>query len=313
MSSWAEKAANYRHPYHGEFTKNPTLWLDMLGVEVRYVQTKNFGRIRIAEAGVGKSTPILFMHGINGHLEAYAKNLIPLGNEFHVIAFDFVGHGLSDKPVLEYTPVLLAEQVGELMDALGLKSAHLSGESLGGWVSALFATKYPQRVERLMLNTAGGLPVVSTKGKADLANLIALNERNVNNVPTPESVRARLEWLMHEKNRALVTDELLALRLGIYLHPQTRVVAPIINKIINRHDEFLIPLEQLKCQPLFLWTVDNPIHDLETARASVARVPGSQLYIMRGDSAHWPQYECPDEFNVITAEFFRTGRVTGAE
>lgn len=289
-----------------------SLWLDMLGAEIRFVQTKSFGRIRIAEAGKGKSVPILFQHGINGHLEAYAKNIIPLAKEFHVIAFDYVGHGLSDKPELEYTPWLLAEQLGELMDALGLGSANLSGESLGGWVSAVFAAKYPERVQRLMLNTAGGLPVVSEKGKADLKNLIALNERNVNNIPTSESVRARLEWLMHAHNKSLVTDELIQLRLRIYLDPETRLVAPIINRIINRHDEFLIPLEMLKCAPLFLWTLDNPIHDLETARASVARVPGSQLYLMKGYSAHWPQYEVPDEFNRVTAEYFRTGRVIGA-
>ena len=214
-----------------------SLWLDMLGTEIRFVKTKSFGRIRIAEAGKPGAETILFQHGINGHLEAYAKNLIALAKDFHVVAFDYVGHGLSDKPELEYTPHLLAEQLGELMDALGLESAHLSGESLGGWVSALFAVKYPHRVKRLMLNTAGGLPVVSEKGKADLKNLIALNERNVNNIPTEQSVRARLEWLMHENNRRLVNDELIGLRLDIYLRPETRVVAPIINRIINRHDD----------------------------------------------------------------------------
>lgn len=281
-----------------------SLWIDMLGTEIRYVQTKSFGRIRIAEAGDKSAPTILFQHGINGHLEAYAKNLMALSTQFHVVAFDYVGHGLSDKPVLEYTPHLLAEQLGELMDALGLERAHLSGESLGGWVSALFAVKYPSRVDKLMLNTAGGLPVVSEKGRADLRNLIALNERNVNNVPTPESVRARLHWLMHENNRHLVNDELLELRLAIYLNPETRVVAPIINTIINRHDDYLIPLEGIKCPTLFLWTLDNPIHDLETARASQARVAGSELYIMQGDAAHWPQYEVPEEFNRVTAAFF---------
>ncbi len=290
-----------------------SLWLDMLGTEIRFVQTRNFGRIRIAEAGDPNAETILFQHGINGHLEAYAKNLIALSADFHVVAFDYVGHGLSDKPPLEYTPPLLAEQLGELMDALGLESAHLSGESLGGWVSALFAIKYPQRVKRLMLNTAGGLPVVSAKGKADLQNLISLNARNVNNVPTEQSVKARLEWLMHENNRHLVNEELIALRLGIYLRPETRAVAPTINRIINRHDEFLIPVERLTCPTLFLWTLDNPIHDLETARAAVARVPDSQLYIMRGDAAHWPQYEVPAEFDRVTREFFHICKVSGVE
>lgn len=289
-----------------------SLWLDMLGTEIRFVETRSFGRIRIAEAGKGNAETIIFQHGINGHLEAYVKNLIALSQEFHVVAFDYVGHGLSDKPQLEYTPPLLAEQLGELLDALDLPAVHLSGESLGGWVSALFACKYPQRVKRLMLNTAGGLPVVSEKGKADLQNLIQLNERNVNNIPTEQSVRSRLEWLMHEKNRHLVNEELIGLRLRIYLQPDTRAVAPTINRIINRHDEFLIPVEQIRSPMLFLWTVDNPIHELETARAASARIPGSQLYVMKGDSAHWPQYEVPDEFNAVTSEFFRTGRVAAA-
>ncbi|WP_248280568.1 alpha/beta fold hydrolase [Aromatoleum aromaticum] len=283
----------------------------MLGVEIQFVETRHFGKIRIAEAGKGNPETVLFMHGINGHLEAYAKNLVPLSERFHVVAFDFVGHGLSDKLELDYTPPLLAEQLGELMDALGLDSAHLSGESLGGWVSAFFAAKYPHRVKRLMLNTAGGLPVVSEKGKADLANLIALNERNVNAVPTRESVRARLDWLMHENNRNLVSDELISLRLHFYLLPSTRRVAPTINRMINRHDDFLIPFERLTCAPLFLWTVDNPIHDLEAARAAAKRLPGSQLYVMKGNSAHWPQYEVPEEFNRVATEFFGKGEVTG--
>jgi HOMODA hydrolase len=286
-----------------------SLWLDMLGTEIRYIATKNFGSIRIAEAGKENADTILFMHGINGHLEAYAKNLMPLSGEFHVIAFDFVGHGLSTKKDMDYTPLALADQLGELMDALGLPKAHLSGESLGGWVAAIFAAQHPERVGRLMLNTAGGLPVVSTKGQADLKNLIELNRRNINNTPTYESVQARMHWLMHEKNKHLVDDELISLRLGIYLRPETRVVAPKITMIIEKHDDYLIPLEKLKCETLFLWTLDNPIHDLETARASAAKVPGSRLYVMKGDSAHWPQYEVPAEFNEVTTRFFKTGRV----
>jgi len=284
-----------------------SLWLDMLGTQIRYVQTRSFGRIRIAEAGDPAAETILFQHGINGHLEAYAKNLMSLSKDFHVVAFDYVGHGLSDKPVLDYTPPLLAEQLGDLMDALGLESAHLSGESLGGWVSALFAARYPHRVKRLMLNTAGGLPVVSEKGKADLANLIALNARNVNNTPTRETVTARLKWLMHEHNHHLVNDELIDLRLTIYLRPDTREVAPIINRIIDRHDDFLIPFEQIRSETLFLWTLDNPIHDLESARAASATVPGSKLYLMKGEAAHWPQYEVPAEFDSVTTAFFRDG------
>ena len=286
-----------------------SLWLDLLGVEIKYVDTPTYGRIRIAEAGKGNPETIIFQHGINGHLEAYAKNLVELSKDFHVIAFDYVGHGLSDKKDLLYTPMMLADQLKELMDALKIEKAHLSGESLGGWVSGFFAGLYPERTLRLMLNTAGGIPIVSEKGRQDLNNLISLNQRNSNNVPTYESVQARLYWLMHEKNKYMVNDELVDLRLGIYLQPESKLVLPKINNIIEHHDDYLIPLDKIKADTLFLWTQDNPIHDLEAVKAAQKIVPNSQLYIMKGDSAHWPQYEVPEEFNTVARNFFKTGKV----
>ncbi len=286
-----------------------SLWLDMLGTEIRFVPTGNFGNIRVAEAGKGNAETIIFQHGLNGHLEAYAKNLIALSKDFHVIAFDYVGHGLSSKPDRQYTPMMLAEQLGELMDAMGIEKAHLSGESLGGWVSAHFAIANPGRVARLMLNTAGGLPIMTEKGRQDLRTFIDLNKRNINNVPSYGSVQARMHWLMHENNRHLVDDELVDLRLGIYLRPESRVVLPRLNEIIEHHDDYLIPLEKLPQGTLFLWTRDNPIHDMETVTAAQAKVPGSILYVMKGEAAHWPQDEATDEFNTVTTRFYKTGQV----
>lgn len=286
-----------------------SLWLDLLGAEIRYVETKSFGTIRIAEAGKGNPETIVFLHGINGHLEAYAKNLVPLSKEFHVVAFDYVGHGLSSKPVREYTPIMLAEQLGELLDALGIEKVHLSGESLGGWVSGHFAAKYPQRVGRLMLNTAGGIPIVTEKGKQDLQHFIGLNKRNIDNTPSYESVLARLRWLMHPNNHHLVDDELVNLRLRIYLQPESKAVLPKLNEILEHHDEYLIPLEKLPSGTLFLWTHDNPIHDTESVKAAHAKVPGSILYFVKGEAAHWPQYEQIDEFNELAIRFFKTGAV----
>ena len=289
-----------------------SLWLDFLGSEIRYVDTPTYGRVRIAESGRGKGDTIMFQHGLNGHLEAYAKNINALSERFHVVAFDYVGHGLSDKKVDEYNPVEFAEQLRELMDAMGIASAHLSGESLGGWVSGIFAAKYPRRVRRLMLNTAGGVPIVSDKGKQDMANFMALNKRNVDAVPNRDSVMARMQWLLHPNNHHMLKEELVDLRLKIYLAPDTRRVAPKINAVIQRHDDFLIPLDQLKCETLFLWTADNPIHDLEAGRAAAAKVKGSLFYLMKGDAAHWPQYEAPEEFNRVTTEFFQNGRLPDA-
>jgi len=69
----------------------------MLEAEVRLVETKSFGPTRIAEAGTKNENVIILMHGIGGHLEAYARNIVALADEFHTIAFDFLGHGCHIK------------------------------------------------------------------------------------------------------------------------------------------------------------------------------------------------------------------------
>lgn len=284
-----------------------SLWTDLLGAEIRFVETESFGRMRIAEAGRGNGEPLFLLHGVGGHLEAYARNVVPLAREFHVIAYDHLGHGLSAKPELDYTPELLSDVLGELMDALGIARAHVSGESLGGWVAGFFAVRRPDRVLRVTLNTAGGLPILTEKGRADLASLQQLSAKAAEATPTAESVRRRLEWLFHPSHHDQITDELVATRLHFYLLPETRRIATRVNRIIAIHDDHLLPLEKLQAPTLFLWTRDNPVHDVETARTCSAQVAKGALYVMQGHSAHWPQYEEPEEFNEVTRRFHLTG------
>lgn len=281
-----------------------SLWLDMVGTEIRYVETPTYGRIRIAEAGPKGAPVILFQHGIGGHLEAYCKNLIPLSDQFHCIAFDYVGHALSNRKAMDYSPKVLADQVRELMDVLGIQKAHLSGESLGGWVSGYFALQFPERVNKLMLNTGAGIPIVSEKGRADMADLMERSKKAAGAAPTFEMVKHRIEWLIHPDNHHLVTDELVHLRLYYYLMPEGRDVTPRVNQMLPRHDEYLLPLEQISHETMMLWTRNNPIHDLECAEAAVKRLPNGRLYVMEADGAHWPQYEAPEEFNRVAREFF---------
>jgi pimeloyl-ACP methyl ester carboxylesterase len=285
-----------------------SLWLDMLGATVRTVDTPSFGGTRIAEAGIQHAETVIFMHGIGGHLEAYARNIVALAERFHTVAYDFVGHGLSAKPVIDYTPLVLVEHLGELMDELGLASAHLCGESLGGWVSGLFAARHPERVRRLILNTSAGLPIITDQGRQDLAELVALSQKAASQgPPTFDSVMNRMKWLFHPRNHAMISDELVNTRLRFYSQPIMREVAPRVLAMIPLHDDYLIPLEQIRCDTLFLWTEDNPVHDVETARQSAARVPGALLYVMEHDAAHWPQFEAPAEFNEIVQQFLTHG------
>ena len=122
--------------------------------ELRHVDVGGV-RTRVLRAGSGPD--LVLLHGTGGHLEAYARDIAGLAADFRVTAYDMVGHGWSGLPDQPYTiDVLCAHLIG-LLDALGIAAAHLSGESLGGWVAAWAAAWHPDRVGRLVLNTPGNI------------------------------------------------------------------------------------------------------------------------------------------------------------
>lgn len=292
-----------------------SIWLDFLGAEIRYVDLPTYGSTRIAEAGRGKPEALILMHGIGGHLEAYAKNVVALGEHYHVIAFDYVGHGLSAKKLdIEYSISDYVEQLRELMDALGIERTHISGESLGGVVTGGFAARYPERVLRAVFNTTGGIPIVSDKGRQDLKNLAELSARSSGQQPTYDSVLARMQWLLYEGNWDLLNDELVGSRLAIYSRPDFQASAALVYGRLRKVNEGgtpdMIELDKVQCDSLLLWTSHNPIHDVAAAEAALPSLAKGQLYVMKKLAGHWPQYESPEEFNQVMVEFLSTGRIS---
>lgn len=292
-----------------------SIWTDLLGAQIQYIHTPTHGPIRAAIAGDRKRDPLILLHGIGGHLEAYAKNIVALADQYFVVACDFIGHGLSAKPVdMEYSVEAYVTQIRELMDAMELRAAHISGESMGGAMTGHFAVRYPERVKRIILNTSGGIPVVTDKGRRDAQDLADLTARNVGKPPSMESIRERMEWLLYQGNRHLLTDELVATRLHFYRQPEFQKSAPFVFGRLLKSTAGgpsgtpMIELEKLQCETLLLWTRFNPIHDVEAAQAALPRIPRGQLYIMQEDCGHWPQYECADEFNSVVRSFLSTGR-----
>ena len=294
-----------------------SIWLDLFGAEVRFINTPSYGRTRIIEAGHGKPQALMLLHGIGGHAEAYSKNVLALAEHYHVVALDAVGHGLSEKRTdIKYSINDYAEQLRELMDALGIERAHLSGESLGGVISSYFANKYPARVQRLVLNTTAGIPIVSEQGHRDLENLAELSKRTTGKPATEETVRNRIRWLIYEGNWHMITDELVHNRLAIYSREDYRRSAPLVFARLNEKKpadasskgEALIDLESLSCETLLFWTKHNPVHDVPAAEAALKRLRKGSLYVMKGEAAHWPQYEHPEEFNTVLHRFLETGK-----
>ncbi len=100
---------------------------------------------------------VLLVHGITSSSAAWESVIPPLGDHAHVIAPDLLGHGQSDKPPGDYSLGAFATQLRDLLEHLGHDRVTIVGHSLGGGVALQFAYQYPERCERLVLVSSGGL------------------------------------------------------------------------------------------------------------------------------------------------------------
>ncbi len=85
----------------------------------------------------GSGEPLLLIHGTGGSRQHWKPVLNRLAAERDVIVVDLPGHGASDPPPdgVPHTPIGYAEILGGTLDELGLDSAHVAGNSVGGWTA----------------------------------------------------------------------------------------------------------------------------------------------------------------------------------
>jgi 2-hydroxy-6-oxonona-2,4-dienedioate hydrolase len=278
-----------------------SMWLDLIGCPYRIDFVDACGiRTRYLDAGAKDKPVLLFLHGSGGYLEAYSKNIAAHAQRYRVLAIDMLGHGLSDKPDHPYEPGHYVQHIVAFLDALGIEQAHLSGESLGGWVAARMASTVPQRVGKLVLNTAAGVhfdPAVSSRiHELSLAAVDSLSR---------ESVRKRLEWLMLDTR--LVTDEMVEMRYRIYAQPgfsKTMRNIMCLHTAEYRLPNLLTPseLRSIQAPTLVVWTSHDPGSSVAIGKQLADSIPGSRFVVM-DRCGHWPQFEDPDRFNDLHLSF----------
>ncbi len=114
------------------------------------------GETRVLELGTG--SPLLLVHGGLSSVSEWVPVLPALARSHRVIAIDRPGHGMAD--AFDYRGVDLfahaSRFLGDIMDALGIASADVVGNSLGGLYALALALDAPERVSKLVL---AGKPV----------------------------------------------------------------------------------------------------------------------------------------------------------
>ncbi|MBB3933306.1 2-hydroxy-6-oxonona-2,4-dienedioate hydrolase [Kaistia hirudinis] len=287
-----------------------SIWRDLQGVSFSQGFLDAGGiRTRYLHAGRTGAPPLLLLHGVGGHAEAYIRNLASHGEHFDVWAIDLIGHGWTDKKAEDREIRHYVDHVLRLLDTLGFEKASISGESLGGWVASRIAADHPERVDRLVLNTAGGSqadPVVMERIKT--LSMRAASE------PSWEFIRARVEWLMADKSKAY--DDLVACRQAIYAQPGMAEAMKhnmVLQDMETRKRNLIYPADyaRIKAPTLVLWTSDDPTADVSEGRRIASMIPGALFTVMAG-CGHWPQFEDPETFNRIHLAFLKNEPVPEA-
>jgi len=99
----------------------------------------------------GKGDPLILIMGLRRNLEWWYCQIPSLSKHFRVIAFDNRGAGRSDKPEMDYSIRLFADDTAALMEALDIENAHILGISMGGYIAQELAINYPEKVRNLIL------------------------------------------------------------------------------------------------------------------------------------------------------------------
>jgi len=279
-----------------EFTQG---WIDAGGISTRYLH-----------AGDRSQPTLILLHGAGGHAEAYVRNLREHARHFSVWAIDMVGHGWSDLARHDLEIHHYVEHVAAFMDAIGVQRAHLSGESLGGWVAARFAIEYPQRIDRLVLNTAGG-------SQADPKVMERIRTLSMQAVEDPawDFIQTRVQWLLADKSKAY--DDMVATRQAIYARPgmvQSMRHVLVLQDMETRQRNLLRAPDyaRIEAPTLVLWTSHDPTADVAEGRRMASMIPGALFTVMDG-CGHWPQFEDTTVFDPLHIDFLLGRPVAAAQ
>ena len=215
------------------------------------------------EEGVGE--PLILLHGNGENCEYFKGQIGVFAKRYHVYAIDTRGHGKTPRGNKPFTIRQFAEDLRCFMDDHKIKKAHLLGFSDGGNIAMVFAMKYPDRVDRLILNGAnlnpGGVKR-STQFPIEIGYRIA-KKFSVKS----DSARLNAEMLGLMVNDPNVKPE----ELGS-IHAKTLVIAGTNDIILEAHTRLISDC-----------------------------IPGSQLVFIKGN--HYIANKKPEEFNQAVLEF----------
>lgn len=275
-------------------------------VEVRYRRIHGYRRaFRIA----GDGPPLLLLHGICDTSETWNEVIPLLAPHYTVVAPDLLGHGLSDKPRADYAISAYACGVRDLLAVLDIDAVTVVGHSLGGGIAMQFAYQFPERCERLVVVSSGGV------GR-EVHPMLRVAASPASDVLLPVATVAPLRWAVRNSSRVLrrmpfvsmgddtgyVIDRynglgtaearsafLRTLRAGVDVHGQ------VVSMLDRCYLAAGLPT-------LIVWGTDDAVIPVRHAYRAHEAMPGSQLELFDG-AGHFPHHDNPTKFANVLNDF----------
>jgi len=241
----------------------------------------------------GGAGPLLvLLHGAGDQAGTWYRVAPPLNQHFQLVIPDLAGHGESEPRtgVLSLGTLLAAlEQVLDASERRG-QSMVLVGNSLGAWISMLYAEKYPQRVKRVILVDGGPI-----KGATEIGIMPKNREearRAIDAVLDPSSPRRPnfvLDDLVRVSNRGPISRLLAAGEEDMSKYLLEEKLA-----------SFQVPVD-------LVWGASDRLVSLEYATKLQSKLPQCTLTILER-CGHGPQLECPHKLTRVLLQLLTPDR-----
>lgn len=263
---------------------------------------------RVSYLTAGSGPLLLLMHGITQSAEAWREVIPRLATRFEVLAPDLLGHGQSAKPVGDYSMGAYASAVRDLFPVLRHRSATVVGHSLGGGVAMQFAYQFPQRTERLVLVSSGGLgrelhptiraatlpgaePVLRLLAGARLRSTVEFVGRLLHRFGVEAGPDIAESW---KGFTSLADDD----ARQAFLTTLRTSVGPRGQRV-SATDRLYLASE---LPTMIVWGERDPIIPVEHGRSAASAIPGSRFEVF-AEAGHFPHLADPARFAALLISF----------
>ena len=272
------------------------------------VQYRTIHGYRRAFVYTGSGPALLLIHGIGDSSDTWREIIPLLARDHTVIAPDLLGHGRSDKPRADYSVAAYANAMRDLISVLGIERVTVIGHSLGGGVAMQFAYQYPERCQRLVLVSSGGV-------SRDVHPMLRLAS-----VPSADVVLPLLAWpVTRIATRALFTlleslatdlgrdaDDLLRVFEALPDAPARTAFVRTLRAVVDRRGQVITMLDRCyltRGMPtLLIWGTRDAVIPYQHARLAHAAMPGSRLDTFE-EAGHFPHHSDPPRFESALRDF----------